>query len=195
MCRLCTQSSHPTPCFAVPVQDVINLAGMVAANVVRGDVKVAHWQDLDLAALGADTVLLDVREVGGLPPFFDTLSHSVLYCLLRVYSTFFLYALTRLVHMSLVHMSPHQHVLGPLLPPCALWHIGCPSFTARVHSPACSATGVPTSQPGAPARAYDCGIQLKMLHCFAFVSRCTPQPVLNSVPLLQCLVVFPHAAW
>mmetsp|Transcript_20799 Transcript_20799/g.52880 ORF Transcript_20799/g.52880 Transcript_20799/m.52880 type:complete len:603 (-) Transcript_20799:157-1965(-) len=46
-------------------KDVINLAGMVASNVVRGDMKVAHWQDLDLAALGAPgspAVVLDVRE-------------------------------------------------------------------------------------------------------------------------------------
>ncbi len=52
---------------------MLNLAGMVAANVLRGDVKVAAWQDLgDLEqfAPGGPAILLDVREVStaGAPP-------------------------------------------------------------------------------------------------------------------------------
>jgi len=40
-------------------KDPVNLAGMVAANVVRGDVEIASWSELD----DTDAFLLDVREV------------------------------------------------------------------------------------------------------------------------------------
>ncbi len=39
-------------------KDPVNLAGMIAANVLRGDHPIAHWRDLDPAAVW----LLDVRE-------------------------------------------------------------------------------------------------------------------------------------
>lgn len=39
-------------------KDPVNVAGMVAANVVRGDVELAHWGDVP----GADALLLDVRD-------------------------------------------------------------------------------------------------------------------------------------
>jgi NADPH-dependent 2,4-dienoyl-CoA reductase/sulfur reductase-like enzyme/rhodanese-related sulfurtransferase len=39
-------------------KDPVNLAGMIASNVVRGDVELAPWPEL----LTADVVLLDVRE-------------------------------------------------------------------------------------------------------------------------------------
>jgi len=38
-------------------KDPVNLAGMVAANSLRGDSPVVHWENLD----GADALLLDVR--------------------------------------------------------------------------------------------------------------------------------------
>jgi NADPH-dependent 2,4-dienoyl-CoA reductase/sulfur reductase-like enzyme/rhodanese-related sulfurtransferase len=40
-------------------KDPVNLAGMIAANVLRGDHPLAHWRDLDKAA---GIFLLDVRE-------------------------------------------------------------------------------------------------------------------------------------
>ncbi|KXZ52028.1 hypothetical protein GPECTOR_10g1051 [Gonium pectorale] len=45
-------------------KDPVNMAGMVAANVVRGMHPLAHWDELDLAAVAADpnAVLVDVRE-------------------------------------------------------------------------------------------------------------------------------------
>lgn len=39
-------------------KDAVNLAGMVAANVLRGDVRLAHWEDF----VPDKTVLLDVRD-------------------------------------------------------------------------------------------------------------------------------------
>ncbi len=39
-------------------KDPVNLAGMVAANVIRGDVDVVHWEELDKDRV----VLLDVRD-------------------------------------------------------------------------------------------------------------------------------------
>ncbi len=39
-------------------KDPINMAGMIAANVLRGDAGVAHWEDLD----GSDALILDVRD-------------------------------------------------------------------------------------------------------------------------------------
>ena len=39
-------------------KDPVNLAGMLAANILRGDMALAPWRDLD----GADAYLLDVRE-------------------------------------------------------------------------------------------------------------------------------------
>ncbi len=39
-------------------KDPVNLAGMVAANVLRGDVRLAHWEDLDPSKV----LVLDVRE-------------------------------------------------------------------------------------------------------------------------------------
>lgn len=38
-------------------KDPVNLAGMVAANVLRGDVGIEHWENLD----GAEPLILDVR--------------------------------------------------------------------------------------------------------------------------------------
>jgi NADPH-dependent 2,4-dienoyl-CoA reductase/sulfur reductase-like enzyme/rhodanese-related sulfurtransferase len=39
-------------------KDPVNIAGMIAANVVRGDVKLAHWEDVP----ETDACLIDVRE-------------------------------------------------------------------------------------------------------------------------------------
>ena len=39
-------------------KDPVNLAGMVAANVLRGDIGLVHWEDLD----GSVALILDVRE-------------------------------------------------------------------------------------------------------------------------------------
>lgn len=39
-------------------KDPVNLAGMIAANVMKGYLAVSHWDDLD----GADVFLLDVRD-------------------------------------------------------------------------------------------------------------------------------------
>jgi len=39
-------------------KDAINFAGMIAANVLRGDLPLVHWSELATA----DTVLVDVRE-------------------------------------------------------------------------------------------------------------------------------------
>jgi NADPH-dependent 2,4-dienoyl-CoA reductase/sulfur reductase-like enzyme/rhodanese-related sulfurtransferase len=41
-------------------KDPVNVAGMIAANVLRGDVSLAHWKDLAATA----AFLLDVREPG-----------------------------------------------------------------------------------------------------------------------------------
>ncbi len=41
-------------------KDPVNVAGMIAANVVRGDAPVAHWRDV----FGTNAFLLDVREPG-----------------------------------------------------------------------------------------------------------------------------------
>ncbi len=41
-------------------KDPVNVAGMIAANVVRGDAPVAHWKDV----FASDAFLLDVREPG-----------------------------------------------------------------------------------------------------------------------------------
>jgi rhodanese-related sulfurtransferase len=38
-------------------KDPVNLAGMIAANILRGDLPVAYWEDLP-----QDAVVLDVRE-------------------------------------------------------------------------------------------------------------------------------------
>ena len=40
-------------------KDPINMAGMVAANVVRGDARIAHWEDLERAS----ALVLDVRDL------------------------------------------------------------------------------------------------------------------------------------
>jgi NADPH-dependent 2,4-dienoyl-CoA reductase/sulfur reductase-like enzyme/rhodanese-related sulfurtransferase len=45
-------------------KDPVNMAGMVAANVLRGDVPLANWPELD----GTEALLLDVRE----PKEFDS---------------------------------------------------------------------------------------------------------------------------
>lgn len=49
-------------------KDVVNLAGMVAANVVRGDHHVVSWEERDWEAVAADpsSLILDVREPGEL---------------------------------------------------------------------------------------------------------------------------------
>lgn len=39
-------------------KDPVNIAGMIAANVLRGDVGLAHWEDLD----DSDALILDVRD-------------------------------------------------------------------------------------------------------------------------------------
>jgi NADPH-dependent 2,4-dienoyl-CoA reductase/sulfur reductase-like enzyme/rhodanese-related sulfurtransferase len=41
-------------------KDPVNVAGMIAANVMRGDAPVAHWKD----AIGSQALILDVREPG-----------------------------------------------------------------------------------------------------------------------------------
>lgn len=41
-------------------KDPVNLAGMIAANVMRGDSPAAHWKD----AVGSEAFILDVREPG-----------------------------------------------------------------------------------------------------------------------------------
>jgi NADPH-dependent 2,4-dienoyl-CoA reductase/sulfur reductase-like enzyme/rhodanese-related sulfurtransferase len=41
-------------------KDPVNVAGMIAANVMRGDAPVAHWKD----AVGSKAFILDVREPG-----------------------------------------------------------------------------------------------------------------------------------
>ena len=41
-------------------KDPVNFAGMVAANILRGDMPVVHWNEPS----GPDTLLLDVREPG-----------------------------------------------------------------------------------------------------------------------------------
>jgi len=43
-------------------KDPVNLAGMIGANIVRGDFSLARWEDLDTAR----TTLLDVREAAEL---------------------------------------------------------------------------------------------------------------------------------
>ena len=58
------------PLLLLPVQygsakDPVNMAGMVAANVVRGDMPVAQWDDLKAIRAEPNSMLLDVREVGG----------------------------------------------------------------------------------------------------------------------------------
>ena len=40
-------------------KDPVNIAGMIAANVVRKDVELAHWEDVP----GTEAVLVDVRSV------------------------------------------------------------------------------------------------------------------------------------
>jgi NADPH-dependent 2,4-dienoyl-CoA reductase/sulfur reductase-like enzyme/rhodanese-related sulfurtransferase len=39
-------------------KDPVNLAGMIAANVMRGDIGLVHWEDLD----GGGALILDVRD-------------------------------------------------------------------------------------------------------------------------------------
>ncbi|MCK7538446.1 MAG: hypothetical protein MZV63_49580 [Marinilabiliales bacterium] len=46
-------------CYAPPygsAKDPVNFAGMIAANILRGDMPVAHWDSL------GDSFLLDVRN-------------------------------------------------------------------------------------------------------------------------------------
>lgn len=63
LCYLC--------CPAAPqygsAKDVINLAGMVASNVLRGDHPVTNWDTLDWQQLRGDpgAMIVDVREVSG----------------------------------------------------------------------------------------------------------------------------------
>lgn len=53
-------------------RDVINLAGFVAGNILRGDVAVAHWEELERIPPEQAPVILDVRSPGehaaGTPP-------------------------------------------------------------------------------------------------------------------------------
>ncbi|RJQ82430.1 MAG: CoA-disulfide reductase [Desulfobacteraceae bacterium] len=39
-------------------KDPVNMAGMIAANFLRGDARLAHWEDLE----GSDALILDVRD-------------------------------------------------------------------------------------------------------------------------------------
>lgn len=41
-------------------KDPVNIAGMIAANVLRSDAPVAHWEDIDRM----ESTILDVREPG-----------------------------------------------------------------------------------------------------------------------------------
>jgi rhodanese-related sulfurtransferase len=41
-------------------KDPVNIAGMIAANTLRGDAPVAHWEDIE----GMEATILDVREPG-----------------------------------------------------------------------------------------------------------------------------------
>ena len=41
-------------------KDPVNIAGMIAANALRGDAPVAHWEDIDRT----QCTILDVREPG-----------------------------------------------------------------------------------------------------------------------------------
>lgn len=56
-------------CAAAPqygsAKDVVNFAGMVAANTLRGDHPVAHWDAVDWDAIREDprALIVDVREV------------------------------------------------------------------------------------------------------------------------------------
>lgn len=58
----------PPPLQYGSAKDVVNIAGMVASNVVRGDHPIAHWADHDWEAIaaGPDTAVIDVREPGEL---------------------------------------------------------------------------------------------------------------------------------
>jgi NADPH-dependent 2,4-dienoyl-CoA reductase/sulfur reductase-like enzyme/rhodanese-related sulfurtransferase len=53
-------------------RDPVNIAGFVAGNICRGDVEVAHWEDLDRAGQDESPLLIDVRTPGeyaaGAPP-------------------------------------------------------------------------------------------------------------------------------
>lgn len=53
-------------------RDPVNIAGFVAGNICRGDVEVAHWEDLDRADQNASPLVIDVRTPGeyaaGAPP-------------------------------------------------------------------------------------------------------------------------------
>jgi NADPH-dependent 2,4-dienoyl-CoA reductase/sulfur reductase-like enzyme/rhodanese-related sulfurtransferase len=40
-------------------KDPVNMAGMIAANVIRGDVRIAHWEDLERTP----ALILDVRDL------------------------------------------------------------------------------------------------------------------------------------
>ena len=39
-------------------KDPVNMAGMIAANVIRGDARIAHWEDLERTP----ALILDVRD-------------------------------------------------------------------------------------------------------------------------------------
>jgi len=41
-------------------KDPVNIAGMIAANALRGDAPIARWEEIG----GTDACLLDVRETG-----------------------------------------------------------------------------------------------------------------------------------
>lgn len=58
----------PPPLQYGSAKDVVNIAGMVASNVVRGDHPIAHWADHEWEAIaaGPDTAVIDVREPGEL---------------------------------------------------------------------------------------------------------------------------------
>jgi rhodanese-related sulfurtransferase len=45
--------------IGLSAKDPLNMAGFVAANILKGDVEVAHWQDLDSLDRN-ENVLLDV---------------------------------------------------------------------------------------------------------------------------------------
>jgi len=68
-CRCCAVLCCAVLSCAAPqygsAKSVANIAGMVAANVLRGDHPMVHWDTIDWDALRADpqALIVDVREV------------------------------------------------------------------------------------------------------------------------------------
>ena len=53
-------SLHPTYCAPQfgSAKEPVNMAGMIAANVIRGDARIAHWEELGRTP----AMILDVRD-------------------------------------------------------------------------------------------------------------------------------------